>query len=71
MAVTVENGVNTLCSDLGGKTVGEIRHMLAQALNISPTSRGYVDGVAMPDETVVNDGESVEFIKASGSKGNN
>lgn len=71
MAVTVENGVNTLCSDLAGKTVGDIRRMLSQALNIDPASRAYVDRVPADSATVVADDSVVEFIKASGSKGNN
>lgn len=70
MAVKVQNGVNTLSADLSGRTVGEIRSMLRQALNIDPSAKAYVDGEEAGSEYGVEDGDRVEFIKAAGSKGN-
>lgn len=70
MAVTVENGVNHLSAELGDKTVGEIRSMLRQALNIDPRAAAYVNGNSADADTMVADGDEVEFVKAAGTKGN-
>ena len=70
MAITVQNGVNELTSELAGKSVSAIRSMLSQALNIDPEAVAYVNGHAVTPETPVQDGATLEFIKASGTKGN-
>jgi HTH-type transcriptional regulator / antitoxin HigA len=69
MAVTVENGVNTTTGEYAGRTVGAIRSMLSQALNIAAEARPYVDGHSAAEEAVVSDGSTLVFIKASGRKG--
>lgn len=69
MSVRVANGVNTLSAELSGRTVGQIRAMLSQALNIDPMAKTYVNGEEAGSEYGVDDGDRVEFIKAAGSKG--
>lgn len=66
---TIINGVNTLSADLAGKTVSEVRSMLAQALNIDAAAVATVDGVKVNSNYVLEDGNELEFIKPSGEKG--
>lgn len=69
MAVTIINGVNTLSAGLSGHSVAEVRAMLAQALNIDPASKAVVGGEDVGESHVLSDGEELEFVKASGTKG--
>lgn len=69
MPVTIVNGVNTITASLAGKTVAEVRAMLAQALNIDPASVAMVDGEVVEGTHILGDGQEVEFVKASGTKG--
>ena len=63
------NGVNELSAPLGGKTVADVRAMLAQALNIDPAAKAVVDGANVGEDYELGDGESLEFVKAAGEKG--
>jgi HTH-type transcriptional regulator / antitoxin HigA len=49
--------------------VGEVRRMLRQPLNIAPNVSVYVNGQEADSEWVLRDGDTLEFIKASGRKG--
>jgi len=69
MANTVINGVNTLNAALAGKTVAAVRGMLAQALNIDPAATAVVDGSNVEEDFLLVDGNELEFVKASGTKG--
>ena len=69
MSVTIVNGVNSITASLAGKTVSEVRAMLAQALNIDPAAVAMVDGVAVEGTHILGDGQEVEFVKPSGTKG--
>ena len=69
MSVRVSNGVNTLSADLAGQTLGEIRTACRQALNIDPAAKVYLNGDEGQPDTMVEDEDNVQFIKASGSKG--
>lgn len=69
MSVTVDNGVNSLTEDLAGRTVADVRSMLRQALNIAPEAGAYVNGEIADSERVLENGDKLEFIKASGQKG--
>lgn len=63
------NGVNTLEASLEGKNVANVRGMLTQALNIDPTATAAVGGEAVGEDYVLQDGDELEFVKASGTKG--
>jgi HTH-type transcriptional regulator / antitoxin HigA len=67
--VIVENGVNTITSDLAGRTVGEVRKRFQQPLNIDPRAAVYVNGERADSERVLENGDTLEFIKGSGKKG--
>jgi hypothetical protein len=69
MATTIINGVNTLQADLQGKKVEEVRAMLAQALNISPEATPEVNSQVVEPGYVLGDGDELEFVKPSGTKG--
>jgi hypothetical protein len=69
MATTIINGVNELSADLAGKSVNEIRGMLEQALNIDPSATPVVDGNQVPGDYVLKNGDVLEFVKPSGTKG--
>ena len=70
MSVSVECGVNSAQGEYAGRTVGDVRTMLRQALNIDPTARVVVNGNRnyVADYELSN-GDIVEFIKAAGEKG--
>ena len=67
--VNVVNGVNPLSAPLEGRTVAEIRGMLSQALNIAPDAQAMVAGAAADSGHVLTDGDELEFVKPSGTKG--
>jgi len=67
--VTVINGVNTLDAELVGSTVAQIRSRVSEAMNIDPQAGTQVDGVAVSSSHVLEDGDVLEFVKASGVKG--
>jgi hypothetical protein len=63
------SGVNNISTDLNGKSVAEIRQMLGQALNIAPDSRPVVNGNEASEDYILESGDELEFVKASGEKG--
>ena len=69
MATTIINGVNQLSADLAGKTVAEVRGMLAQALNIDVEATPQINGEQVEETHQLVDGDELEFVKASGTKG--
>lgn len=69
-AITVINGVNTLTAALAGQTVGNVRAMLIQALNIAPDATPVVSGTQVQEDYLLQDGDELEFVKPSGDKGN-
>ncbi len=69
MAITVNNGVNTLSADLAGRTVADVRGMLAQALNIAPEATPVVNGNTVDANYSLVDNDELEFVKAAGTKG--
>ncbi|MDP2709490.1 MAG: MoaD/ThiS family protein [bacterium] len=69
MATKIINGVNQLSAELAGRTVNEVRGMLTQALNISPEANPVVNGSAVDANYALADGDELEFVKASGTKG--
>ncbi len=67
--VAVMCGANTDVVPGVGKTVGEIRRMHAEELNIPPEARAFVNGEGVPDEHVLERDASLEFIREAGVKG--
>ena len=63
------NGVNTLTASLCGKSVAEVLGMLAQALNIDNVAVPTVNGSTVYPSYILQDGDELELVKASGEKG--
>lgn len=68
--VTVIYGANEeTINGFTGKTVGEIRQAKRESMNIPQGATAYLNGEAVDDDAVVEDGDSLEFSKLSGRKG--
>ncbi|MBP9751833.1 MAG: hypothetical protein KBD19_03170 [Candidatus Moranbacteria bacterium] len=63
------SGVNTLEAGLAGQSICSVRAMLEQALNIDPTAQPAVGGEILGEDYVLANGDELEFVKPSGTKG--
>ena len=68
-AVTIEHGVYTEQLPLAGRTVDEIRRIVATRYDIDPRAHAFVDGHHVGHEVVVRPGQSLRFMHLSGEKG--
>ena len=55
--------------ELVGMTVGEALGELQTAYNIAPGVQINVNGVEAGEETVLSEGDALEFVRAAGEKG--
>lgn len=55
--------------DFTGTTVGSIREITTDILNIDPEAQALINGIEVPDDYKVQTGEQVEFVKEAGDKG--
>ena len=69
MANQVTYDTNMLTRELEGKTVGEVRRMMADQLNIPASATARVNGLEVRDTTVLAANDSVLFLKTMGEKG--
>ena len=69
MAVRVVSGASAQNVDMAGKTIGEIRSFMTQALNIGSGAQALVTGHSVGDDHVVAEGDQVEFVREAGEKG--
>lgn len=67
--VRVLYGVHALEASLAGRTVGDVRQALRQALNISPQAVAVVDGREVEEGFVLLVGQQLEFVRLAGEKG--
>jgi hypothetical protein len=67
--VRVIYGVHSLDVNIAGRSVGEIRAALRQALNISPQAVAVVDGRERLESYILQVGEILEFVRLAGEKG--
>lgn len=67
--VEVIHGVYAHSLPLTGMTVGQARMELMDRMNIDPDSIAVVDGDEVGDDTVLNEGQVLNFVKHSGEKG--
>lgn len=68
-SVDISAGVNDMNLDVAGKTVGDVRTQIGSVLGIDSSYVAEVDGVSVNNSYVLDDGESLEFVKSSGTKG--
>jgi len=68
--ITVICGANTSTfGDISGKSITQLRHDLADVLNIASDAKAIVSGEEVGDDYVLQPGDRVEFIKQAGVKG--
>ncbi len=67
--VRVLYGVHALEAPLAGRSVGEVRAALQQALNISPRAVAVVNGREVGADYRLQGGEQLEFVRLAGEKG--
>ncbi len=68
-SVEVVHGVYAHRFPLGGMTVGQARTELADRMNLDPDSIAVVDGNEVGDDTVLGEGQVLNFVKHAGEKG--
>jgi hypothetical protein len=67
--VEVIHGVYAHSLPLAGMTVLQARAELQDRMNIDPESLAVVDGVEVDDQTVLREGQVLNFVKPAGEKG--
>lgn len=68
-SIAVSAGVNRMDLELAGKTVSQVRKELASLLHIDNTWKAEVNGATCGATKRLRNGDSLEFIKDSGTKG--
>ncbi|MFQ5532502.1 MAG: hypothetical protein ACE5EP_01485 [Candidatus Methylomirabilales bacterium] len=67
--VKVVYGVHSLDVNIAGRSVGDVRAALRQALNIGPRAIPVVDGREVFESYILQAGEVLEFVRLAGEKG--
>jgi len=67
--VTAVCGANAQDLELAGKTVSQVRQELKDVLNIGEDSNAIISGDNVENDYVLRDGDVLEFVKRSGTKG--
>lgn len=67
--VTVITGANEQELPLGGRTVGFARQQLAPIFNIAGDAVPTVNGLSATNDTVLSDGDELQFARAAAEKG--
>lgn len=71
-SVTIISGANQQDIELVPSeplTVGQVRLRLGDVMGIAKNATAVIGGINVADDRVLLDGETVEFIKDSGTKG--
>jgi len=71
ISVTVINGVNQQTLEVAGRTVGEVRRMYRDTLNIDPDAKALVNGDEPEDgeDHRLGSEDELEFVQESGTNG--
>ena len=67
--IRVSSGAAAGDFSVAGRTVGEVRDLLAEVLNVDPMSKGIVNGKNVEDDYAIQIDDNVEFLKPAGKKG--
>jgi hypothetical protein len=67
--VTVTSGLHAEQLPVGNMTVTEIRSRYADRFDIDPLSQAQIDGHFVSDDTVVQPGQMLMFVRHAGEKG--
>jgi hypothetical protein len=69
MAIVVRYGASTLdLEGFDGATVGSVRNRATGGLGVPVGAPAKIGGIEVDDDRVIHNGQTVEFIKPSGSK---
>jgi uncharacterized protein with beta-barrel porin domain len=68
-SVKVVSGVNEMNLEIVGKTVGDVRREMATLLSLDADVSAEVNGECATDSTLLCEGDRLEFVKESGTKG--
>lgn len=68
-SVIVGSGVYLEKLPVCGMTVKQVRDKFADRMDIAPEADAYIDGKAVPPETVLKVGDSLRFAHKAGEKG--
>lgn len=69
MTIRVVHGANEDHFEVAGSTVEYIATQLRVVFNISPDAEAILNGITVPFETVLSDGDQLEFVQENGRKG--
>ncbi len=67
--VKVSYGVHSLEAAIAGKSVGEVRQVLREPLNIDPRALALVNGRDVAASYLLKVGDQLEFVRLAGEKG--
>ena len=67
--VSVAHGPYAEQLPVAGETVGRIRTMFADRFDLDPLSQAVIDGREVDDDTIVEAGQLLMFVKRAGEKG--
>ncbi len=67
--VKVTYGIHKMEAALEGKRVAEVRGAISESLNIDPRAMAVVNGSEVDEDHVLAEGDHLEFVRLSGSKG--
>ena len=67
--VEVIHGIYAHSLPLVGMTVGQARSELMDRMNIDPDSMAVVDGAEADEDTVLTEGQVLNFVRHAGEKG--
>lgn len=68
-SVTVSHGPYAEQLPVAGESVGRVRTMYADRFDLDPLSQAIIDGHEVDDDTIIEAGQLLVFIKRSGEKG--
>lgn len=69
MSVQVIHGANVVFLPLSGRTVGRVKSVLRDVLNVSRRAVAFIQGKPVADDHLLADGDVLEFVRAEGHKG--
>ena len=68
--VKVVHGANVQTfTSLNGRTVGTVRPVLRDVMNVTDQSSALVNGQPVNNDHALKDGDTLEFVKEAGTKG--
>lgn len=69
MVERIEFGINSYKANLKGKTIAQVKKQYREHLNIPSNAVAVVGNEKVDNSYVVQEGDTVEFIRKSGKKG--